>query len=905
MKSWDFPVLLALLAYPLWLEAKNQTAPHSLLEHYEGDFTDSDGDGMTDLAELKYGFDPSDSKSFPKYEFESLPRVEYPIKNSGPSKAVVVKTDRGIVLEWDNKQQQSSYGRFSLTLESGGNRLYYGGHGWEEASVDYDQFDLNGTEILRGRFSEYDPLNGSFVAYCDWFEIDLLEFPLVRDTDLAAPEDQITFRFDGFENSLQKKYERFLAKTIPILRDVAGNPAETFVCTIKMGGGGGAWITLDQGRTILVDDSWIPRLLIHELIHVWKGKYAFSYTGESWSYEDDLNGFEEIAEGLAYEVLHDYVEAYPSDEVSVQVLEKGPWWNWASHASNYDLVKHQRHTGAGTFWSGEMLFQNDRYSISAMLIQNLLQHDPAFYRKVMKAYYQKIESDPAYRPSKQSLLDLWSSVLPKINGIESRDYLEAIPVLNGTKLKQGYYPVLYQHESSSGGTTKTIFGSYALDGYLWWHSGNTRKEISSFDLPSWVQYNSSSDGYLYVDSNGEPYRVTTKNVYGEIESEHMGILDAGYQDENRTIPNNLFNERISDLDSINLPQGLYLETLEFTEIAQHTTEASQTFYSFGYQKFSQSRDEYSLFFGVDSKFPERVTVAFESLCFDLSLINGCAILKTDLLAHNAEGILTIEVHSKDSSQTYSRALINAGSHDGKRHQQFLIIDRDFDGVEDLYDDAVDESAIDRRYEEYRLVYPEPVESNEMKTIEVLSTSGGMIVGEGSYEKGSEVRLRASPEPGYRFVNWVGGLSGTESLKKFIAAENLKVGAVFSKVISGDKEKTNQSVEQTKPIIENSSTTPFWISGKDLGANWKHLDWFGHYLIADLSTPWVYHSTLGWAYLTENSTQTIWIYTENTGWIWTLPSLFPQGYHSRKGNWVYFEKDRYFDYANDAWVRIEG
>ena len=44
-----------------------------------------------------------------------------------------------------------------LTLEDGDRQLYYGGHGWSEATVDYGAFDLNGTEVLNGRFSEYDP----------------------------------------------------------------------------------------------------------------------------------------------------------------------------------------------------------------------------------------------------------------------------------------------------------------------------------------------------------------------------------------------------------------------------------------------------------------------------------------------------------------------------------------------------------------------------------------------------------------------------------------------------------------------------------------------------------------------------------------------------------------------------
>jgi hypothetical protein len=865
MKRLAWWICLVWVPVGFFLKAgENLTAPHELLRNYSGDYTDTDGDGMTDAAESKYGYDALDPQSFPKYDYGASPEVVYPIANSSFNDAVVCKTDTGIRLKWDNKQPPSSYSRFSLTLEDGDRQLYYGGHEWSEATVDYGAFDLNGTEVLNGRFSEYDPASGELVREYDWFEIDLSDYPVLKDTKLAEPSDRITFRFDGFETDLRNKYEGFLGKVMPIFLEVAGNPAETFVCTFVRGeDGGNSWVTLDHGRTIVVDGAWIPRLIVHELIHAWKGKYAFSYTGEDWSFEDDLNGFEEIAEGLAYEILHDYVEAYPKDDLSRLILEGGPWWNWSSQASNFDLVKHQRHTGAGTFWSGESLFQNDRYSISAMLIQVILQHEPQFYRKVMRAYYDRIESDPTFRPSREGLLELWSSQIPKINGIDSRAYLEGLPILNGTKLKQGYYPVIYQSESYSHSTTKTIFGSYALDGYLWWFSRNSKEEIAAFDLPSWVKHNLSSDGYHYADSNGQPYEVKVRNVFGEKVLEHKGVLDAGYQDENKTIPNNLFTERIDELNSENLPRGLYLETLEFTEIAKHTDEASESFYSFGYQDFTHKDDQYSLFIGVDSKFPESATVRFGSLSFELSIVNGCAILQTDRLALDAEGILAIELHSKEETCSYSRALVNAGSYDGKRHQQFLVIDRDFDGVEDLYDEHVDEDSIAKKYMEYEKSYPDRFEDSDSQPND-LPTS----------EKTSR--------------------QNTDSQSSDSSAPQ-----------AGARDQVSESSSTDLPSSEGREqeqvVTSFWLTGQDLGAGWKYLDWFGYYLVSDSSSQWVYHSVLGWVYLTEMSMGSTWFYADKVGWVWTLPDVFPQGYLFKKGSWVYLEQSKYFDYGQSEWL----
>ena len=108
-----------------------------------------------------------------------------------------------------------------------------------------------------------------------------------------------------------------------------------------------------------------------------------------------------------------------------------------------------------------------------------------------------------------------------------------------------------------------------------------------------------------------------------------------------------------------------------------------------------------MFIGVDSKFAENLSVVFDNQTYDLPIVRGCALLKTFKIAPNAEGLLSITIHSFEESHQYTRALIHAGSSDGKMHQQLLIIDRDFDGIEDLYDNDVDASEIETAYASYK------------------------------------------------------------------------------------------------------------------------------------------------------------------------------------------------------------
>ena len=48
----------------------------------------------------------------------------------------------------------------------------------------------------------------------------------------------------------------------------------------------------DYGRTLLSDASFIPRLIVHEMVHAWKGEYVIA-TDENWEYDTALSGFEE------------------------------------------------------------------------------------------------------------------------------------------------------------------------------------------------------------------------------------------------------------------------------------------------------------------------------------------------------------------------------------------------------------------------------------------------------------------------------------------------------------------------------------------------------------------------------------------------------------------------------------
>ena len=69
MRDFFYILLLVSVVPVLFAERTRQinpTAPNDAFLYVTGDFTDSDGDGMTDVAENRFGYDPNDATSFPK-----------------------------------------------------------------------------------------------------------------------------------------------------------------------------------------------------------------------------------------------------------------------------------------------------------------------------------------------------------------------------------------------------------------------------------------------------------------------------------------------------------------------------------------------------------------------------------------------------------------------------------------------------------------------------------------------------------------------------------------------------------------------------------------------------------------------------------------------------------------------
>ena len=167
----------------------------------------------------------------------------------------VIIQSEGLSLEWNDVSSNHGWSKYSLVLKNGGRFLYYGGHGWNQAEINYKNFSLDGTEVLNGYFVESNPVNGEWVSNHPAFQIDLNEFPLKveRFGDLS---NKIKFKFVEFSDRQKSQYLEFIQRVIPIINQVMGVPSESFICEFIMNEeSSNSWVTLNHGREIHLDDN--------------------------------------------------------------------------------------------------------------------------------------------------------------------------------------------------------------------------------------------------------------------------------------------------------------------------------------------------------------------------------------------------------------------------------------------------------------------------------------------------------------------------------------------------------------------------------------------------------------------------------------------------------------------------
>ncbi len=248
--------------------------------------------------------------------------------------------------------------------------------------------------------------------------------------DLGLPSHNLsvsietTFGVNGapaFTAQQAAKMQGFYDLVIPIIRSVYGPPSRSHTVTVINDSyatgsntyyNGPDWISTSYAVNSSGDLAQ-PRLMIHELIHAWRGNVCIS-SDSLWHYKPTLSGFEEgCAEGVAIIVMDLFMAQYPNYFIGPQHKihwnqEPGMPFEWY-----YDFNNHPQITNVD-FWSSDQATGSHwlRYGMGAAAIKKIWIEDHDALKKFNAEYYARMNANHTLIPERNWIVNAFVTVKP-------------------------------------------------------------------------------------------------------------------------------------------------------------------------------------------------------------------------------------------------------------------------------------------------------------------------------------------------------------------------------------------------------------------------------------------------------------------------------------------------------------
>ena len=844
---------------------ENPTAPEHL-KSYAGDFTDTDDDGMTDYAELKYGFDPT-----------------------------------------DNTSNSSTGGKFYSTLLSDN--------------------------------SSFNPSSVGLNSYRKFFK----------------------FSDVGLTESNKVLYKEFLVKVIPLLYHILGTPHYNHVCRIKRSTQSDVYSISGGGRTITLGKNWRPSSFVHEIVHSWRSSLYGNGLTRAWE--------EGFASGASSLIVNEYLLCYPNDVFSKSMLKKrGKLGNsaylYSSVESLYDISKYQRNL-VGWKQAEETW---EYYTHSGSFFKILAMSDSEFIKKFNKSYITQVRSNSP--KGYDTALNVISKISKTINGIDTREFIESTTLHSkSSSPEDGFHSVLMRRGYID--YTPYVSPRFAKNGKFDWYTFD--KEFN--DVPTYTKPN----GQIVADLRDQPFQI---DILDASDVRH-GMIHGQSSDKsnNDGSPHTDPKVAVPELNPKNLEQGLYIAQISFTNFTHSTENFSDDYYIFGRKNLIQKiQNNFTLMVGIDSDplvntYMESCKVKIDGKYYSAPLINNSAFFEINDIPHNFSGHILIEfsgpnvphefsgVKENFVTRTYKRTLVNGGSTCANRHHCFLVIDEDFDGIEDAHDgnilnlsdefnalmdsfiadDSVStnaefssglvetvESTNTKHTTEHGLSETTDTSSSDVTTIIQVETNNSVVIVSNvndafiDYSNNAIIdtdsntivienvtsvtafdgTLQSTTDDNVVIVEQETiSLYANDSTTHEITAEDSLVTITDTEIFvdANEVEKTERIIADkiappSPPVVVNA-----WETCTPVESNWYHTDWFGYFFKMP-NNGWIYHEILGWLYVDFASTfDSFWIYHEILGWHWSSREFFPYMYNSQSDSWVYLADGHHYDFSSSTWL----
>jgi predicted nucleic acid-binding Zn-ribbon protein len=493
---------------------------------------------------------------------------------------------------------------------------------------------------------------------------------LHESTGVDDPKNELRFVFTSADYALNRKglsnYDKltsdreFLNLAMPILLHELGAPPESFFIEIRCQNRG----VYANGYKISVNDDSGPTSFLHEIGHAWKRGWDYSFmNGKNRRY---MRGFEEgFAEALVYHIQNRFVEAYPNHPlVKSKMITGRNAQTWRGDVYNFDVTLGEKALRGGTFFGDR--FTQYRYENSSGAFSVMANQRDGVLKDLLQAYYTKISEGSWDRTlDVQETFDLWANVLPTVNGIDTKSWLNRVGLFNGKPAPQELYVSLIDEK---------VFILYPDSGgnFSWKHG-----TPSSQNIPSWFPI--KNDGGKYTPNvGGIAFNLNVKTLNGE------DVVSLSRKTNSGT----LGETRIDEIAPHNLPVGLYRASVEVPFFASQSPNNKTMSYIIGGKHTNHPHDKLSVHVGLDIPNAEKIQVTLKEQTYTTPIVNGLAIFRFNDVGIDFTGSVLISVTASGKTLEYKRAISHFGLGSGQRLNQFLIVDTDLDNIEDAYDSDV-------------------------------------------------------------------------------------------------------------------------------------------------------------------------------------------------------------------------
>ena len=790
-------ILFLLSAIPLLANNVNPTAPIEALKHWHNDFTDTDGDGMTDVAELKYGFNPNDASSFPSKDYTLLddaPEEDYPQHESNgifdPNNEWVFVFHPSDYTKWFTEENKAIY--------------------TAEEALELDREFVNLMTPL-------------------WFK------------EVGLPEEAlqvINWRVTG----------------------VSGQMASTNYLSFSINSN--------------------MQVKFHEIFHTSR---SFNWgIGLSLSFEEGW------ATAVGAYMTNLFIEAYPTHPYSVKIAqEQTNQGLWRGNVYDWDLNHGDIFLSGGqVYWWSQGLNRLSEYMYEnpsglASIIINSKEGNLRKYTDIYRSTKFKGASH---------IHEVYAEVFPELNGIPYKEFVDRARFWDNKKYEIGKLFISIIDSKFF----INVFGRTDL-------------------VPDYVPPYVGNSSYVRDWSNVK-FRVKVENLNKDV------VLNKEYITTDRA----LGETRLADIEPHRIPVGLYKATVNVPELEKYTDDAKSTHYIFGRKHYNFSKTETSILIGADVPNVQKVQIQLNGDWYETDWVNGLAIIQPKDVEVNYRGEAIIRMISNNKINEYKRTLFHTGFRTGERISQFLIVDRDFDGIEDPYDKQVT-----------------PLDYGPFVDFSKISEYEHDWANPTTIKLKNEINDPTKPAPAPPPVDHPLPEDPISENEKRIQELELQVTSLLSKNESLQNEKSNlvNENQNLSTTINTHSQTINSLNADILLLNQSVVEWQNkhstevaknkqltnrisvleneNYILVDTQNQYVTEiNSLNeqieqFKIELENNNQNSpythgWFFDPEYGWLFTDTNIFPYFYHSKTNDWLYFSENidgtrLFYSFNDEQWV----